>query len=103
MTTSPTSDRQGELCCLSMPSRLTGEWFFEIMIDEILPICQRVEGKKMPIILAERRPTCWMFGEAELLNTPCPKKDIWSSGPADPNSRFDRGCYFPSLLRMPSA
>ena len=57
---------------------MRGEWRFDIMLDAktfySVPNWLDVEGRRLPVIVSRRKPTCWHCGEIGHLSAVCPGK-----------------------------
>ena len=57
---------------------MRGEWRFDIMLDAktfySVPNWLEVEGRRLPVIVSGKKPTCWHCGEIGHLSTVCPGK-----------------------------
>lgn len=55
-----------------------GVWFFDILLNKEtyykIPYYIEAENEKLPIVVAGRRPACWICGEVGHLTYTCPKK-----------------------------
>ena len=68
---------------------MRGEWRFDIMLDMktfySVPNWLEVEGRRLPVIVSGRKPTCWHCGEIGHLSAVCPGK----KAPKKPDHKHD--------------